>query len=151
MDDAPVLVIISGYFSPLHCGHLDMIEAGAARGDMLAVIVNNNAQQLLKKGKLIIDEQDRLRIVKALRVVDDAIVSIDEDATVRASLEFLAQKYPDHRVIFGNGGDRDSGAVVPESEVCSRYGIEMVFDMGGSEKRDSSSRINQELGLEDPA
>ena len=38
----PVLVIISGYFSPLHCGHLDMIEAGAECGDQLAVIVNNN-------------------------------------------------------------------------------------------------------------
>ena len=144
----PVLVIISGYFSPLHCGHLDMIEAGAAMGDKLAVIVNNNNQQVLKKGKLIIDEADRLRIVEALRDVDLAMVSIDDDATVGASIEHLAKAHPDHRIIFGNGGDRDSGAVVPESGVCDQYGIEMVFDLGGSEKRDSSSRINQELGIE---
>ena len=144
----PVLVIISGYFSPLHCGHLDMIEAGAAMGDKLAVIVNNNNQQVLKKGKLIIDEADRLRIVQALRDVDLAMVSIDDDATVGASIEHLAKAHPDHRIIFGNGGDRDSGAVVPESGVCDQYGIEMVFDLGGSEKRDSSSRINQELGIE---
>ena len=149
MDDTPVLVIVSGYFGPLHCGHLDMIEAGAARGDRLAVIVNNNAQQVLKKGKLVIDEKDRLRIVQALRAVDDAMVSIDDDATVRASIERFAQKYGDHHIIFGNGGDRDSGAVVPESAICEKYNIEMVFDMGGSEKRDSSSRINQELGIED--
>lgn len=144
----PVLVIISGYFSPLHCGHLDMIEAGAAMGDKLAVIVNNNNQQVLKKGKLIIDEADRLRIVEALRDVDLAMVSIDDDATVCASIEHLAKAHPDHRIIFGNGGDRDSGAVVPESGVCHQYGIEMIFDLGGTEKRDSSSRINQELGIE---
>ena len=145
---APVLVIISGYFSPLHCGHLDMIEDAASRGDKVAVIVNNNAQQILKKGKLIIDEADRLRIVQALRMVDEAMVSIDDDNTVSASIAAIAERHPDHRIIFGNGGDRDSGAVVPESSVCERYGIEMVFDMGGTAKRDSSTRINQELGLE---
>lgn len=144
----PVLVIISGYFSPLHCGHLDMIEAGADAGDRLAVIVNNNAQQILKKGKLIIDEQDRLRLVSALRAVDDAMVAIDDDGAVSSSIEKLAQKYPDHHIVFGNGGDRDSDAVVPESDVCRQYGIEMVFDMGGAQKHDSSSRINKELGIE---
>ncbi len=144
----PVLVIVSGYFSPLHCGHLDYIEAGAALGDRLAVIVNNNGQQILKKGKLILDAEDRLRIVNALRMVDDAMISIDEDGAVSKSLEALALKYPDHRLIFGNGGDRTPGNV-PEREVCDRYGIEMVFELGGDTKRDSSTRINQELGIED--
>ncbi|MEM7285332.1 MAG: adenylyltransferase/cytidyltransferase family protein [Actinomycetota bacterium] len=147
--DEPTLVIVSGYFSPLHCGHLDYIEAGAAAGDKLAVIVNNNAQQVLKKGKLILDEQDRLRIVKALRVVDEAMISIDTDSAVSASIEAIAQRHPDHRIVFGNGGDRNPDAdMPPEGEVCARYGIEMVFDLGGNEKRDSSSRINQELGVE---
>lgn len=148
MSDQRTLVIVSGYFSPLHCGHLDYIEAGAAMGDQLAVIVNNNQQQLMKKGKVILDEQDRLRIVEALAIVDDAIVAVDEDRAVSASIEAIAGRYPDHRIIFGNGGDRASGEVVPESEVCDRLGVEMVFDMGGNEKRDSSSRINQELGIE---
>ena len=143
----PVLVIVSGYFSPLHCGHLDYIEAGAARGDRLAVIVNNNGQQVLKKGKLILDEADRLRIVQALRVVDDAMIAIDDDGAVSKSLEAFALKYPDHRIIFGNGGDRTPGNV-PEKAVCDQYGIEMVFEMGGDTKRDSSTRINTELGLE---
>ena len=148
-DDRPVLVIVSGYFSPLHCGHLDYIEAGAAMGDRLAVIVNNNDQQVLKKGRLILDAQDRLRIVEALRVVDEAMVAIDDDGAVSASIESIAQRYPDHRIIFGNGGDRASGADVPESDVCDRYGIEMLFDLGGNTKRDSSTRINQAMGVED--
>ena len=146
----PTLVIVSGYFSPLHCGHLDYIEAGAAAGDKLAVIVNNNTQQELKKGKVILDEQDRLRIVQALRVVDDAMVAIDTDGAVSASIEAFAKKYSDHKIIFGNGGDRNPDAdMPPETAVCEQYGIEMIFDMGGNEKRDSSTRINQAMGIED--
>lgn len=143
----PTLVIVSGYFSPLHVGHLELIEAGAALGDKLAVIVNNNNQQVMKKGKIIMEQEDRVRIVRALRVVDDAIVAIDTDRTVNASIEFLVQKYPDHKVIFGNGGDRDDNKVVPESVVCEKYGVEMRFDVGGNNKADSSSRLIEELGL----
>ena len=142
-------VVVSGYFSPLHTGHLDMIEDAAARGDTLIVIVNNNLQQEIKKGKIIIDEADRLRIVKALRAVDHAFIAIDEDRTVGTSLEKVAADFPEHRLIFANGGDRSTGEVVPEASVCEKHGIAMVFDMGGTEKADSSSRINVELGLED--
>ena len=38
------VVIVSGYFNPLHGGHIDMIEAAAAMGDKLIVIVNNDKQ-----------------------------------------------------------------------------------------------------------
>ncbi len=144
-------MIVSGYFSPLHVGHLDMIEEAASQCDDLIVIVNNNQQQIGKKGKIIIDEQDRLRIVQALRVVDDAFVAVDEDRTVIESLKLIAQKYPDHSLTFANGGDRSDGQVVPESPICEEHGIAMVFDMGGAEKADSSTRINMELGLETEA
>lgn len=146
--DKPVGVIVSGYFSPIHIGHLDMIESGAKLGDTLIVIVNNNAQQLIKKGKVIIDEDDRLRIVNALKTVDHAFIAVDEDRTVCASLALAAEKFTDHRLIFANGGDREPG-FVPEADVCAEYGIEMVFGLGGTEKADSSSRINVELGLQD--
>ncbi|MEM7276437.1 MAG: adenylyltransferase/cytidyltransferase family protein, partial [Actinomycetota bacterium] len=144
----PVAVIVSGYFSPLHVGHLDMIEAGDALGDHLIVIVNNNDQQQAKKGKVIIDEQDRLRLVKALRVVDEAMIAVDDDRTVSQSLRRIAEKHSDHYdLVFANGGDRKPD-FVPEAATCEEFGIRMVFDLGGSEKADSSSRINLELGVE---
>lgn len=144
----PTLVIISGYFGPIHVGHLDMIEAGAATGDELFVIVNNNLQQVLKKGKVIIDQADRLRIVQALRDVDHAMIAVDEDGTVCASLEAIATRFSDHRLIFGNGGDdRKDNNEVPETAVCEQFDIEMVFGMGGLNKADSSSRLIKELGL----
>ena len=143
-------IIISGYFSPLHTGHLDMIEDAQRRSDAVIVIVNNNDQQVMKKGKVIIDEADRLRIVQAMKAVDHAFIAVDADRTVCASLEKAAADFGnEYKLVFGNGGDRNEGAVVPEEPVCEANGIEMVFDMGGTQKRDSSSRINVELGLED--
>lgn len=144
----PTAIILSGFFSPLHAGHLDMIEAAADAGDLVIVIVNNNEQQISKKGQIIVDEQIRLRIVKALRMVDDAFIAIDHDRTVSASLALAADKYADYRLVFANGGDRKSGEVVPETDVCREHGIEMVFDMGGNDKADSSTRINMLIGAE---
>lgn len=144
----PSAVIVSGYFSPIHVGHLDMIDGAAQHGDSLIVIVNNNAQQIAKKGKLIIDEADRLRVVEALRAVDHSFIAVDDDRTVCASLVKIRNDFPDHRLIFANGGDREPG-FVPEAQVCEEHHIEMMFGVGGSNKADSSSRINVELGLED--
>lgn len=125
-----------------------MIEAGAAMGDKLIVIVNNDAQQLLKKGKIILEAENRARVMAALRDVDEVIVSIDEDPTVIKTLEHIAQKYPDDELVFANGGDRDSEKAIPEGEVCKKYSIELVFGVGGDNKADSSTRINQATGNE---
>lgn len=142
------VVIVSGYFNPLHGGHLDMIEAARALGDKLIVIVNNDKQQLLKKGKIILDEKNRLRLMRALKGVDQVMLSIDEDLTIIKTLEMVAGQHPGDELIFANGGDRDSTQAVPESEVCRQYGIEMVFDAGGTAKAESSTRINQATGHE---
>ena len=125
--------IVSGYFSPIHTGHLDMIEGAAEISDEVIVIVNNNAQQIMKKGKLIIDEVDRLRIVQALRLVDHAIIAVDEDRTVSASLAKLAGEFSDRTLIFANGGDRKP-EFVPEAAVCEQHGIELRFGIGGDDK-----------------
>ena len=140
------VVIVSGFFNPLHGGHLDMIEAAAKLGDRLIVIVNNDKQQVEKKGKVILVETNRARLIRALRVVDEVFIAIDDDMTVIKSLEFLASQYPDDELVFANGGDRDSTKVVPETDVCQKNGIEMLFGVGGINKADSSTRINQALG-----
>lgn len=140
------IVIESGFFNPLHGGHLDMIEAGAKLGDKLIVIVNNDIQQVLKKGKVILTEQNRARLIGALRAVDEVIISTDEDPTVIKSLEEIAQRYPNDELVFANGGDRDSEKAIPESDMCHKYNIKMIFGVGGEHKADSSTRINQALG-----
>lgn len=140
-------IIVSGFFNPLHGGHLDMIEAAKAMGDHLMVIVNNDKQQLLKKGKIILTEDNRARLIRSLRDVDEVMIAVDDDPTVIKSLEIIAKQHPDDELTFANGGDRDSEKVIPESEICHKYNISMVFN-AGIDKVDSSTRINQENGYE---
>mgnify|MGYP001269415288 FL=1 len=142
------LVIVSGYFSPLHCGHLDYLEAGASLGDRLVVIVNNDLQQKKKKGKVILPQQDRLRIVKALSIVDEACVAIDDDSSVKKTIESIALKNQQFNLMFANGGDRNQPSDIPEVDVCNDHKVQLIFGVGGSTKRDSSTRINTELGIE---
>ena len=139
-------VIVSGFFNPLHGGHLDMIEASKKKSDHLILIENNEVQQKLKKDKIILPEQNRVRLMRALRDVDEVVIAIDQDPPVIETLEVLAKKYPEDDLVFANGGDRDSEKAIPEGEVCHKYNIELVFGVGGNHKADSSTRINQALG-----
>tara|TARA_Y100000741_G_scaffold251317_1_gene193293 strand:- start:244 stop:648 length:405 start_codon:yes stop_codon:yes gene_type:complete len=124
------IVAISGYFDPLHVGHLEYIKLAKKFGDKLVVIVNNDYQSKLKKGKSFMNESDRLEIVKSIIWVDDAIISIDKDGTVCKSIEFIK---PD---IFANGGDRKNKEI-PESKICNNLGIKIIDGLG--EKIRSSS------------
>ena len=125
-------IAISGYFDPLHVGHLEYIELAADLGDHLTVIVNNDFQCELKKGKSFMPENDRVRIIQALSVVDTTFLSIDNDLSVCKSLAFVRPH------IFANGGDRTLGEI-PETKVMKEYDIEMVDGLGN--KIRSSSEL----------
>jgi len=142
------IVIVSGYFNPLHIGHLRMLQAAKQIGDKVIVIVNNDVQQKMKKGKVIMEETERLAIVKAIRYVDDAVIAVDADPTVCKTIEKIAQQYPGNTLIFGNGGDRKDPSLVPEVPVCEKYGITMEYGVGGNDKPNSSTNINKLLGRE---
>ncbi len=117
------VVAVSGYFDPLHVGHLEYFELAAQLGDKLVVIVNNDEQANLKKGRPFMKENDRVAIIKALRCVDEAFLSIDKERSVCESIKAVR---PD---IFANGGDRTIGEV-PETKVCRELGIEIVDNLG---------------------
>jgi len=121
----PIIVTVSGYFNPLHVGHLEMIELAKRLGDRLVVIVNNDLQVKLKGSVPFMSLADRVKIVSALRDVDEVFVSIDKDKTVCRSLVKIK---PD---IFANGGDRKNINDVPEYDVCQKHKIKMVDGLGG--------------------
>ncbi len=140
--------IVSGYFNPLHVGHIRMMKAAAELADRLVVIVNNDEQQMMKKGRIITPLDDRLEIVRALRIVDEAVPAIDEDATVKQTLASLRERYPSASLTFANGGDRSATSVIAEAELCEALGIGLQLGVGGTEKADSSSRINAALCIQ---
>ena len=126
------IVATSGYFDPLHVGHLECLELAKQLGDKLIVIVNSDLQAKLKKGKSFMSESDRMKIVSALKCVDEVFLSIDKDKTQCKSLEYLKPN------IFAKGGDRLSNEI-PESKTCHELGIEIIDGLG--DKIRSSSDI----------
>ena len=116
-------IAISGYFDPIHVGHIEYINNAKKLGDWLVVIVNNNNQCALKKGKYFMDEKDRVLIVKNIKAVDEVFLSIDEDKTVFKSLKKVN---PD---VFANGGDRKNYEI-PESKVCKENNIQIIDGLG---------------------
>ena len=128
------IVIVSGYFDPLHIGHLEYFELAKKLGDELVVIVNNDKQCELKKGESFMNEKDRLEIVFALGIVDEVLISSDTDGSVCKSLELVVDFHTDefgthYDFIFCNGGDRNIEES-PETEICKKLGIKMIDGMG---------------------
>jgi cytidyltransferase-like protein len=136
-------VITSGYFDPIHVGHIEYLRKAKELGQVHLVIVNNDGQAKLKKGRSFMPEGERLEIVKALACVDEAIPSLDEDETVRGTLAFafflFSSKGIDlSKVAFCKGGDRFTGEI-PEAEICRKFGVDIVDGLG--DKIQSSSRL----------
>jgi len=123
-DKKLIVVAISGYFNPLHVGHLEMIRRAKKLGNKLVVIVNNDEQVRLKGSVPFMSVADRLKIIRALKGADEVFLSIDQDKTVCKS---LAKIKPN---IFANGGDRKSIGDVPEYTVCQKLNIKMVDGLG---------------------
>jgi len=130
-------VIVSGYFNPLHKGHLELFEKAKEQGDLLIVIVNNDKQRELKGSKYFQDEEERIEIIRALSVVDIAWLSIDEDTTQNKTLQALLEKfYGSLNLAFANGGDQNNDTI-PERAICEQFGIELIDGLG--DKIQSSS------------
>ena len=136
------LVIVSGYFNPLHKGHLELFKKAKEVGDLLCVIVNNDKQRELKGSKYFQDEDERIEIIRALSIVDMAWISIDEDSTQNATLKLMVNKfYGSMKLIFANGGDQ-TNETIPESEICKQFDIELVDGLG-DKIQSSSWLLNQ--------
>jgi cytidyltransferase-like protein len=131
------IVVVSGYFDPLHVGHIEYLEKAKLLADELVVIVNNDAQAKIKKGKAFMREEDRLKIIESLRCVDSSLLSVDENKTVCKSLKKVKKTYPNDKIVFANGGDRKEKEI-PEAKICKKLGIKMVDGLG--EKIRSSSK-----------
>tara|TARA_R110000824_G_scaffold6161_1_gene28283 strand:- start:9301 stop:9741 length:441 start_codon:yes stop_codon:yes gene_type:complete len=142
------IMIISGYFNPLHTGHLDYIDDAKATGNYLVAIVNNDQQVKLKGSTDFLSESARMRIVASLRNVDKAILSIDSDKTVVETLRSQYERYSldpfVDSITFCNGGDRTKGNS-PEEEYCQRVGMKTLYNVGGS-KTQSSSKLLDSVG-----
>jgi len=130
-------IIVSGYFNPIHKGHIEYFQKARELGDLLFVIVNSDLQRSLKGSKEFQLESERILIVEQLRLVDQCFLSIDKDRTVRATIRSIHALYrQEYLLAFANGGDQKN-EISPERPVCEELGIELIANLG--EKIQSSS------------
>ena len=133
----PKIIIVSGYFNPIHKGHLEYFIHAKTKGDLLFVIVNSDHQRALKGSKEFQKEDERLFIVQHIKEVDQAFLSIDHDRTVCKTLEMLFSQFGEtHQLAFANGGDQNNDSI-PEASICQGLGIELIDGLG--DKIQSSS------------
>ncbi len=138
------VVVTSGYYNPLHIGHVNLMREAKKIGDFLIVIVNNDEQVTVKGSVPFMPEKERVGIVKAVKYVDDVFLSIDKDKSVVKSLEIIFKKHKGTKLFFAKGGDSTSENV-PELETCRKFEAELVFGVGGRKVQSSSWLINNTI------
>lgn len=144
------VVIVSGYFNPLHVGHIRLLRDAAKLGDYLFVIINNDMQVAIKGSVPFMSAKDRAEIVGSLKFVDETFISVDKNESVSRTLDWCvsalkSMKEFDFKLIFANGGDRKSKMDIPEKRICEIHGIQMVFGVGGNKVQSSSKLIKKAI------
>ena len=130
-------IIVSGYFNPIHKGHLEYFNKAKENSDELFVIVNSDLQRELKRSKAFQDEKERMIIVSNIKAVDKAILSVDKDRTVCATIEKIVNEYGnEYELAFANGGDQNNDTI-PEKPISEKLNVHLIDGLG--DKIQSSS------------
>ena len=111
-------VITVGVFDYFHLGHLRLFENAKKLGDWLIVAVQDGECILKTKpdAKVLYTTEQRVDLVKALRVVDDVIVYQDVDKTL-PTVDFD---------IFAIGGDQTHPGFQRAVAWCEAHGKEVI-------------------------
>jgi len=128
------VVLVSGFFDPLHRGHIAYFREAKRLGDKLVVTIHRDECCVKKKGYCFMPLEDRLAVIEAVRYVDEVIVCGPScDLTTCGVLQSVR---PD---LFAKGGDR-TPENMPSSEVelCEKLGIKIVYGVGGGKVQSSS-------------
>jgi cytidyltransferase-like protein len=134
------VVIVTGGFDPIHSGHIAYLREAAKLGDELIVGLNSDAWLTRKKGAPFMDWKERWSILHELWMTTDVIDFDDSDGSAIDAIRKVKEQWPEHQVVFANGGDRTKDNI-PEMVFDD---VEFVFGVGGENKANSSSWILQE-------
>jgi cytidyltransferase-like protein len=133
-------VITSWYFNPIHPGHIECFELAKALGDELRVIVNNDKQAELKRWCVSFqDEQFRMRVVWAIKPVDNVVLSIDTHQlenwevpvtnSLRKVIAMIRKQDFEAVIFFAKWGDRVAKNT-PEYELLQELWVELKDGLG---------------------
>ena len=123
-------IIVSGYFNPIHRGHLEFLNLSKKKGDILIVIVNNDHQRKIKGSKEFMKEDERVLIIENIKCVDKVYLSIDKDRTVIETIKLIhLDMTNDYNLFFANGGDQNNSTIA-EKDICNTLKIGLLDNLG---------------------
>ena len=147
LEELPALVagkrtvLANGCFDILHVGHVRYLEGARALGDVLVVAINSDrsVRNLKGEGRPILNEQERVELVSALRCVDHVVVFDELD--VKRVLDVLRP------AIHAKGTDYTE-STVPEREQVLAYGgcVRITGDSKDHSTRDVIRKILETYG-----
>lgn len=139
------IVLVTGGFDPIHSGHIELFKEAKKLGDKLVVGINSDKWLTNKKGKPFMPFNERANIVKHLDMVDRVIGFNDDDGTAcHAIFQMLSTHGEETTIVFANGGDRGDTNTPEYNMYKNTYGIEFAWDVGGNDKKNSSSWLLEE-------
>lgn len=137
--DDQKIICVSGGMDCLHTGHIRYIQQASKYGKVV-VILNTDEWLRRKKGYVFMDWKERGAILASFKGVHGIVMALDDDDTVCKTLEKLRPTY------FGKGGDR-TYENTPEVKTCERFGIKVIFGLGGEKIQSSSDLIKRAMQL----
>ena len=124
------VIIVSGYFNPLHKGHIEYFLNAKKYGDKLFVIVNSDYQRKVKGSKEFMKEDERVFIINQLKIVDKSFISIDKDRSVCETIKLIHNEYSlKYDLCFANGGDQTNDSIT-EKTICKKLNISLIDKLG---------------------
>lgn len=114
-------VFVSGSFNVLHAGHIRFFRDASALGDYL--IVSFPPADLLWKlydKKSLLDDADKLALLRSLQMVDEVVLSTDEDVELSFRSAFLETK-PDILAVTTDDLYKEA-----KKRLCEEHGVEFV-------------------------
>ena len=139
MDKGMRVVIVSGGFDPIHSGHIEHFKEAKKLGDILIVGLNSDEWLTRKKGKPFMPIEERMSVIRELRMVDSAVAFNDDNNSSIDLIKKALVLFDD--VLFANGGDRTQDNIPEIDEFDKDPRVQFAFGVGGSHKQNSSSWI----------
>lgn len=136
--EGKVVALTSGFFDPIHPGHVSLFQDGVNKADfdVLVVLLDGDEMTALKKGKSFMPAKDRAYIIDELECVDHVVVFDNDETTASTeALDILKPAY------FLKGGDRDGIENIPEWDVCKKNGTKIVTSVGDDKLWSSSNYL----------
>jgi len=111
------VVLANGCFDILHVGHVRYLQHARSMGDVLLVAVNSDRsmRQIKDQGRPVLDENERISLVSALRCVDYVVLFDEPDVsrvleTIRPAIhakgtDYTEQTVPERNKVLAYGGE----------------------------------------------